>query len=209
MRRAGLTRAPRARSCALLSGLLLATVACGVPEDDQPRALERSAAPFQLFDQGPEPTRPPSDLQSELYFVLVDRLAATTRPVPQPGSAEQVALELFEGPTELERTAGLSSAIPSVFSLQGVDVRNRIAVVSLDGIDESVRTDQVTAFAQIVTTLDALPDIDGVRFRTGDLDLPVPSGDGSSTDEPLDRDDYPVLLDEAPTVPAPASPPAP
>lgn len=190
--------------------VLVATTACGVTPESEPRALERSEAPFRVFAEQPVQQPPTSDLQAQLFFVLVDRLTATTRPVPQPGSPEQIASELFDGVTDSEREAGLSSAIPSVASLRSVDVRNRIAVVSLEGFGESVRADQVTAFAQIVATLDARTDIDGVRFRTGDLDLSVPRGDGSLTDAPVDRTDYPVLLDEAPTVgPAGASPSAP
>ena len=172
------------RLLAALAVVLL--TACGVPQEDTPRPLDRDAAPFRVFDLEAVPAEP-GDLQVPLFFVRGDRLVPVQRELPLPGSPEQVLRALFTGLTEAERAEGLSSAIPTGVELEGVEVTDRIAVVSLDGLNEQV---QVLAFAQIVATLDAREDVVGVRFRTDDGDLRVPRGDGSLTEAPVDQQSY-------------------
>lgn len=175
-------------ACALVAG-------CGVPTDEEPRALDRAAAPFRVFETQ-TPAQPDGEVQAQLYLVRNGQVQPVQRQVPLPGSAQQVLQQLFDGPTESESASGLSTALPSGLRPQGLEVRDRIAVVSLDGLDEQVRTDQVVAFAQIVATLVARPEIDGVRFRARDRDLPVPRGDGSLTDAPVNRESYAEQLGE-------------
>jgi hypothetical protein len=189
-------------ACALVAG-------CGVPVDDEPRVLDRAAAPFRVFATL-EPPQPEGEVQAELFLVLNGQIQSVQRQVPRPGSPQQVLRQLIDGPTKAESESGLSSALPVGLTLQELQVTDRTAVVTLDGLDEQVRTDQVVAFAQIVATLDALPQIDGVRFRRRDADLPVPTGDGQLTDDPVDRQDYAELLgltSTTPVVPSPLAPP--
>jgi spore germination protein GerM len=187
----------------LVTGLLL--TGCGVPTDDAPRPLDRDAAPFRVFDQeAVQPVR--GDVQVQLYFVSGDRLVPVVREVPAPATAEQVARALFTGLTATERTEQLSSAIPTAVELVDVVVADRIAVVTLDGLNEQV---QVLAYAQVVVTLDALETVDGVRFRTGDSDLRVPRGDGSLTEAPVNAESYAEQLGTARAPAAAVVPPAP
>ena len=69
------------------------------------------------------------------------------------------------------------------------------------------------AIAPLGWTLDARSEIVGVRFREEGSDLPVPSGDGQLTDEPVDRQDYAELLGGTSTTPVippePLPPPPP
>ncbi|HWH28153.1 MAG TPA: GerMN domain-containing protein [Mycobacteriales bacterium] len=190
---------------------LLAAVAlvagCGVPEDDAPTALDRDSAPFRVFDRDVAPPQQ-GDLAVELWFVRGDRLVPVARAVELPGTPRRVLSTLFDGVTETERRAGLSSSIPTAVSIEGLEVKDGIAVVTLEGLNEQV---QVQAFAQIVATLTGRPEIDGVRFRANGRDIQVPRGDSSLTEAPVDRDDYSELLGVArrtPT-PAPAAEPAP
>ena len=196
------------RAAGALAVLLLA--GCGVPQDDAPRALDRADAPFRVFESEAVPT-PTGDLAAELWLVRGDRPEPVVRAVPRPGSPEQVLEQLFSGPTEQESAAGLVTAIPTAFELEEVEVEDRIAVVTIDGLGDQVRTDNNVAYAQIVATLDARPEIDGVRFRTEDGDLPVPRGDGSLTDAPVSRASYDELLGQprATAVPPPPVAPAP
>jgi spore germination protein GerM len=138
-----------------------------------------------------------------------DRPEAVLRQVPRPGSVRQVLEQLFSGPTEQESAAGLATAIPTAFELEDVSIEGRIAVVTIAGLGDQVRTDNNVAYAQIVATLDARPDVDGVRFRTDDGDLPVPRGDGSLTDSPVSRGSYAELLTPAAPAPPAAIAPAP
>jgi hypothetical protein len=199
----------------LLVALACAVVAvgCGVPQDEQPRALDPGAAPFRVFEPEVAPS-PEGDLAVELWFVRSDRLVAVQRTVRLPGSPQQVLSALFTGLTDAERAAGLASSIPSGVSFQGVEVQERIAVVNLDVLDvqSQVLALQPLAFAQIVATLDGRPEIDGVRFRAGGSDVQVPRGDGSLTDAPVNRESYADLLgtaEGANAVPPPPVVPAP
>jgi hypothetical protein len=195
------------RTTSLLAALLAVlalTAGCGVPQDDGPRALDPSAAPFAAFvpEAAPEPQ---GDRPVALYLVRADRLQRTERRIETPAPS-RVLRQLLEGPTSQELTAGLTTAIPATVTIERLEMQSDIAVVSLAGLEqEQIRTDQLTAFAQIVATLDALPGVEGVRFRSGGADLEVPRGDSSLTDGPLKAADYAELLQPA----RPESSPAP
>lgn len=184
--------------------LALAIAGCGVPQDDQPRALDRSAAPFRFFERDVAPP-PVGELEAELWFLQGERLVPVERPLEQPGSPRQVLDQLLDGATADELSDGISSAIPETLELVDLTVAEGTAVVTLTGLDSV----QVPAYAQIVATLDARPGVTGVRFRTPDGDVPVPRGDGGLSSGALTRDDYAVLLGLAPPTPAPAPPPEP
>ena len=194
----------RRRTAALALAALALTAGCGVPQDDGPRALDPSAAPFRAYvpEAAPEPQ---GDRPVALYLVRADRLQRTERRIETPAPS-RVLRQLLEGPTSQELAAGLTTAIPASVTLEGLQMQSDIAVVSLAGLQqEQVRTDQLTAFAQIVATLDDLPGIEGVRFRSGGADLEVPRGDSSLTDGPLKAADYAELL----VPPAPEAAPTP
>ena len=199
----------RRRTAGLLV-LLLLTAGCGVPRDAEPRALDPSAAPFQVYipEAAPEPE---GDRAVGVYLVRADRLERTERRIERSVTPARVLAQLLVGPTSQELTAGLTSAIPGAVEVLDIEMQADIALISVAGFQrEQVRRDQLTAFAQIVATLDDLPGIEGVRFRLGDADLEVPRGDSSLTDGPLKRADYAELL--APPAPAASpggTPPAP
>jgi hypothetical protein len=198
---------PRAAAARLVVAVLtgaLAVAGCGIPQDEQPRALGPGEAPFRGFDEEPEASpSPEGDVEVELWYVQGDRLVPVTRPVGG-GGPRSVLAALFDGVTEPERAGGLSSALTGV-TFRSVDVTDRIAVVTLEGLNEQV---QVTAFGQIVVTLDGRPDVDGVRFRAAGTDIQVPRGDGSLTDAPVNRQSYAELLggENAVVPPVPVTP---
>lgn len=175
--------------------------ACGVPQDDTPRRLDRDTAPFRIFERQVPPP-PQGELQVELWFLRGEQPTAVTRPLELPGSPRQVLEQLLLGPTQAELSDGLDSAIPGSLELVDLSVDDGVAVVTLDEIGEQV---QVPAYAQIVATLDGRPGIEGVRFRTRDGDVQVPEGDGGLSSGPVTREDYAVLLGLRPT-PTPSPP---
>jgi hypothetical protein len=181
----------------LLVLVVLLTTACGVPQEEQPRALLREDAPFRIFDSQVAPP-PQGVLQAELWFLRGEQPVPLPRPLELPGSPQQVLEQLLGGPTEAELGQGLSSALPDTLDLIDLTVTEGVAVVTLAGLNEQV---QVPAYAQIVATLDGRPDISGVRFRTPDGDVPVPRGEGGLSSEALTREDYAVLLGLRPAPP--------
>lgn len=200
-------RAGRSGLLALLAVLLLALAGCGVPNDDSPRALDPTAVPFQVTTRSATPAAP-GNSDVGIYLVRNDRLERVLRPLEPPITPERVLEQLLDPLTEEEIDAGLSSAIPGSVELDDFTIESGVAVVTLIGLqDRQVRSDQPTAFAQIVTTLDELPGVDGVRFRRDGADLEVPRGDSSFADGPLTRADYTELL--MPVMPEPSPSPSP
>lgn len=189
-------------------GLLLALVltGCGVPTDEQPRTLDAAEAPFQVFSSTAPPA-PSGDGRVALYFVRDDRIVLQTRAVDQSTDVDELLDLLLEGPTPQQVEAGIRSALPTTFSVDDVEVgSNGVAVVTLGGESTQISTSPL-GFAQVVATLTAPGRARAVRFRLDGENLPVPRGDTSLSEEPVDRSDYAELL--AIASPTPAPPPAP
>lgn len=191
---------------ALLVALVL--TGCGVPTDAEPRALDAAEAPFQVFSSSAPPA-PTGDGRVALYFVRDDRVVLQTRAVERSTDVEALLKLLLEGPTPQQVEAGIRSALPTTFSIESVEVgRNGVAVVTLGGESTQISTSPL-GFAQVVATLTAPGRAEAVRFRLDGEDLPVPRGDTSLTEEPVDRSDYAELLAVASPTPTPAPvPPA-
>ena len=69
---------------------------CGVPSDDEPRALDRAAAPFSVFATL-APAQPDGEVQAELFLVRDGQILSVQRQVPLPGTARQVLQQLPMG----------------------------------------------------------------------------------------------------------------
>lgn len=165
---------------------------CGIPRDDEPRALDPARAPVGALPRASSVPEPVGNDRVALYFIRDGLVAPATRPVPQSTSVEPLLELLFAGPTSTEQAAGTSSLIPASLSVVSVRQQGSTVVVTLGGSEGLVRP-QVLAFAQIVATL--TPDrATGVRFRLDGADLAVPRSDGSLTDAPVSRADYASLL---------------
>ena len=172
-----------------VAGLL---TGCGIPRDDEPRALDPARAPVGALPRASSVPEPVGNDRVALYFIRDGLVAPVTRPVPQSTSVEPLLELLFAGPTSTEQAAGTSSLIPASLSVVSVRQQGSTVVVTLGGSEGLVRP-QVLAFAQIVATL--TPDrATGVRFRLDGADLAVPRSDGSLTDAPVSRADYASLL---------------
>jgi spore germination protein GerM len=193
-------RARRVRGAAALVGLLLATVACGVPMDSSPRTISRGNIPVELLSPAPAITTSTTARASlteviEVYLVGEDRLFPVPRTVPAPASPPQALGALLAGATADERTnAGLRTAIGRRSNLVVVAVAGRFARVELD--DAVVRAqgrEQLLALAQIVYTLASLPDVDGVEFSVRGALVEVPTGDGTLKSGPVMTSDYAAL----------------
>ena len=186
-----------ATAAAVVAALLLP--ACGVPQDDSPRALTPQEVPFASPTDSP-PAESVGDRQIALGFVRDDSVVLSSRTVEDPRTTEEVLELLFAGPSPDERAAGLSTFLPSTVTVEDVEMVGGTAVVTLDGPDDSeVLRLAPLAYAQVVATL--TPDrVSGVRFRLDDTDLRVPREDGSLTNQPLSRRDYAGLLAPSATV---------
>lgn len=196
MRRAGLR--------ATAGAVLLLLTGCGIPVDGDPRPPRPGDVPFAL----PSTTRVPDPVgqgRVALYFVRDGQVVLSTRAVRRSTPTPELLRLLFAGTAGDEAANGLTSAIPTTLTVEDVAVEGGTAVVTLAGPNDEVLRTQPIAYAQIVATL--TPNrAEGVRFRLDGADLPVPRGDGSLSDAPLDRDDYAELVAVPPTAgPSPSA----
>lgn len=176
--------------CCLLAG-------CGVPTDDRARALDPSAAPYQVVTR--ERTAPPSGTFRIVVFLVRDgALVPVPRRVPSSPTPEQVLAALSAGPTDSEQARGFSTVLPVEGDLSLSQVVGSVATVSVPmATGTSSRSDAVLAFGQVVLSLTSLREISGVLFEEDGQALQVPRSDGSLSPGPRVRLDYRDLIDPA------------
>ena len=208
----GARRAVAAVACLLLLG------ACGVPVDEEPRALATENVPFGLLDppttsptEGTGGTLPSPQALQAVSVHLVDNdgfLVEVRRPVTEEPDVEAAVTSLLSPLTEAERNAGLGTAIASTTGLRGViGPEDGLVTIDLssavgDGSPDIVRV----ALAQLVFTATSVDGVELVLFQVDGEAREVPTGQGRSTAEPLSRSDYRQLERPQPTVPTPTGP---
>ena len=196
--------------------LLLLVAACGVQLDEEPRALPTEDVPDGLLD--PPTTSPPgspgdvlASPEQAVSVYLVDNdgyLVKVRRPVAGPPDVERAVTSLLSPLSEAERNAGLATAVASTTGLRGViGPEDGLVTIDLssavgDGSPDIVRV----ALAQLVYTATEVPGVDLVLFQVDGEAREVPTGQGSSTAEPLSELDYRQLLRPPPAAPTPTNP---
>lgn len=177
----------------LAAALLAGGTACGVRPERTARALASGDAPAGVLATPSGSPRPSGASDEQLTFVQGVGLTTATRATTDIGPAA-VLRDLLGGPLPAERERGLTTALPAGSGSLG-GVRDGVAAVSLSGaLLDAGRSDQVLALAQVVLTLDALPEVTGVRFLRDGAPLPVPRADGAIVAGPLTAADYQDLL---------------
>ena len=137
--------------------LALVLSACGNDEAAE-RTTPTGTAPTRTAPSL-APTAQPADstpVELAVYFLRDGKVAAARRVVPPTQAVARAALgALAEGPTELEREAGLTTAVPSDLTIESLAVASGTATVQLAG-------DVCPGWAQIVYTLTQFPTIERV-----------------------------------------------
>lgn len=168
---------------------------CGVGPEQDARPLDSADAPAGVLAPPTGTAQPPGGRAELLVFVREQQLERVSRQAVEV-TAQTALSDLLAGPLPQERERGLTSALPTtdVGSLE-VEVRDGLALVNIDPeLLDSGRSDQVLALAQVVVTLDALPEVQGVQFLSRGEVLPVPRADGAVVRGPLTDLDYADLL---------------
>jgi spore germination protein GerM len=204
---------PRPRALAgavLLLAVLLLAAGCGVVADDGPRAIPRAQVPFHLLTRTPPSTTTTTalaDVPVTVYFVAPDQQALVTaaRTVPTDNTLRTVLHTLFAGPTTVEKTRGVRTAIGSGVRLLKVRPERPgagTAVVTLDfnqAFGQISGTQQVLAVAQLVFTTTAyLGTGFGVQFEIDGVATDVPTATGAQVAGPVHRTRYASLAPAGP-----------
>jgi spore germination protein GerM len=189
-------RRPTAYCGIALVGLLF--VACGVPNDGNPRTLPKNDVPFGLLVPSTTPSTvagapQPTDGVT-VFLVSSNRLIAVGREVAPPATLFKSLTALLGGPSAQESAAGFRSAINDGTRLLSLRVQQGVATIDVSGTFVGVSgQEQILALAQIVFTATADPSVTSVLFALDDRPVEVPRGDGTLTAAGLTRADFATL----------------
>ena len=188
----------RRGAVAAVLALLLALLAggCGVPTDDEPRAITAESTTTQPPPDSSRPTgntttiylSAPSDSATDEVTPLV----AVTRNLDAPPTPSETLAALFEGPTEEEQQRGLVSLIPPDTGLVEIELDSggRLTLdLTMEWSSDLQGPDELVAYAQVVLTATDLPGVNSVRFQVEG----VPIAEVPTDDEPKTQvtgDDY-------------------
>jgi hypothetical protein len=180
-----------------LGAVGLCIAGCGVPTQSVAHSTPDDQVPSGLLSPTPptSTTLPPTTATSAVTICLtlpIGPLGTVVRQVPANPTTNAVLKALAQDPTTQEKALGLGTSVTSDLT---ATVQKGIADVTLNPeFASNSSADQLTAVAQIVCTLTAQPGIGQVQFELGGAAAAVPRGDGSSTSDPVSRDDYPHLI---------------
>ena len=182
----------------------LVAAGCGIATDDSPRDIEpRAATP--ITDTA---TRGAASGAESIFLVApgqLDRLDAVAR---DTGDDPRAVVEaVLAGPSADEVDDGYRSMLPASLVVNQVEVRDG-GVLAIDlsaDIRDVVTDDLPLALAQLVYSIDPLPDISSVLVTVDGEEGRWPAGNGELVSGPLTVYDYPGLLESTP----PASPTTP
>jgi spore germination protein GerM len=192
---------------AVTVGLVLSVVtACGAPGSTRTSEIDPTDVPYRLLEQPADPARAAtgSDVPGELVSTPVYLLArdgVLLEPVAAqvaPGTPEELAREalarLQDGPTELERSEGLGSALGASVGLTLVGVRDGTARVEVELTAGELAADQLPlALGQVVLTLTAVGGIDRVQLVSDGEAVEMALPGGKLTTDPVGAADYESL----------------
>ncbi|MCE5252613.1 MAG: GerMN domain-containing protein [Actinomycetia bacterium] len=152
-------------------------------------------------------TAPEDTMTIRVYFSRDEKICAASRVIPKTQQVGAAAMKaLLEGPTEVEKQAGMVSNIPEGTTFLGLDIEDGIATVDLSKEYSSGggSLSMMMRLAEVVFTLTQFPTVDGVNFKLDGEPIDVLGGEGIIIDHPMSRVDYedmsPAILVESPTV---------
>ncbi len=201
------------------AGLLLALglVACGGEDatsvGEVPAGTSPDPAGTQSTGTGEEPTEEPSgtdeepsgepdpepaaDVRYRVWFVRGEGLYSVDRTHEATRAVGAAALgSLLAGPSEAERSDGVSTAVPAGTRLLGLVVSGGVATVDLSSEFESGggSLSMMARLGQVACTLDQFSAVRGVRFELDGEPVSVFSGEGIVLEKPVTCADYEDLL---------------
>lgn len=165
----------------LISACTRTMAPVAVPSEDVPFPLARG----RMIEATPAP-----DARTNIYLARGKRLFAVPRSVTSGGSLPEAALRaLIDGPTAVEKKAGLKSRLPSTVQVLRLAIVDGVANVDLSGeFQAPARPDLVLMrVGQVVWTLGQFPEVDAIRFFA----------DGEPVDVATDRDEVAQIVRRA------------
>lgn len=172
------------------------STATDTPTASPPAAIETPAAPVPEVGTRELPVR--------VYFVSGELITVAGRTSSSSAVAAEAMKALLRGPTAAEKSAGMSTQIPSGTRLLGVNIAKGTATVDLSGRFESGggSLSMTLRISQVVSTLTQFPAVKRVTFRIDGKAVESIGGEGIIVAPSVHRADYesvmPPILAESP-----------
>jgi len=177
--------------------MVAATVAaagCGIGAERAAERVPADEVPFGLLAEPMPPATATRGVRVDVFLVADDLLVSVERLLPPGSGLPEIVDALSAGPTEAERSLGLSSSLPAG-QVNDVASARGVALVDLrPSFAELPQRDQAMAIAQMVFSLTGQPGIGRVAFTLGGGAVDVPRGDGALTTDAVARDDFEALV---------------
>jgi hypothetical protein len=134
-------------------------------------------------------TSPAELVDVRIYLLRGERLVIAHRQVAAPAVLGGALTALFDGPTDAERAAGLTTTIPAGTTLRDLNLDGGLATVDLsDDFDDGGGTLSMTArIAQVVFTATQFDNVEQVRFWMDGEPIEAFGGEGLDLSEPQQR----------------------
>lgn len=176
------------------AAVLILAAGCGVTVQDEPQQVQPPRGPHRILASGLPAPPAPGTAEELLYFTKDGALIPTTRRVRATPTVETLVRDLVAGPNDVERDAGLGSALTGTTLTLAARHGSQITIEMDEPVAGTGRSDEVLAYGQVVTTLTARPDITSVIFTRDGQRIGIPRADGSLSQAPLTAADYASLV---------------
>lgn len=186
---------------AALAAVTLGAAGCGIPTDDQPRAISRENVPDEVVDATTEATASQPTVAAPIYLVRspedprlvnVERRVPAGNPATGPDPAAVLETLLTATANSQEQADGITNLIPQDTRLasQPELARGTLVVDLTNEIFEIEGENQRAAFGQIVCTADRLDGVHFVRFLVNGEPTEIQVDSGATGGPVTCADDY-------------------
>jgi len=192
---------------ATVAALLVSS--CGLPGSGTVRTVDDGDVPYRLLESDmPSPPAATGGAPAQapvVFWTVGERLQPEVTDVACTDGPEVVVERLLSilttGPSEDARAAGRSSAVPTDFGLELVDLSDGTVEVGIEP-ETSLSAEQLPlAVGQVVLTVTSAPTIRSVVLVDDGEPVQVPLPEGVLTEEPVTARDYAELLPARPRAP--------
>jgi spore germination protein GerM len=198
MKRLDLLRATRAVVLFAFSSAVLLG-ACGAPDGGPTTTI--TEVPYGLQRPADTATSSPTHearFRPFIYLVddqvLVPVEASPPDPADTAGTLGAVLGQLSKGPTETDRSAGLSTALGPDTAIKLVQLQGGVAHIDVSAGDQVPSPPRVPlAVGQIVLTATSVPDVEAVLMTRDGAPVQLPIPVGALTSDPVTAQDYAEL----------------
>jgi spore germination protein GerM len=165
---------------------------CAIPTQGAPQVIPASKVPHSLLDPHlptTTTTLPPSSLVPVKVFFLnaANQLQSEGRVVQLPAALESILTSLVAGPSQVEATNGVTTAIPDNVAVLSATPQGNVVTVNMNNAFGQITGDNTElAVAQIVATVTAaIGESTGVVFEIDGQHTSVPIANGSQVTGPV------------------------